>query len=143
MPCTVLIILQTGSLMLLFTDSLNFYGTTAVQIYLVFMKCCWVQLVSLYKYVRSNFAGIDTPGNFLKQETVENNSVMLNVQYCRKTKFMINHIFSSVSVSLSRRLKSMVQLSRHKRRTVYINMQIISKLFSWWYQRQSGIERRS
>ena len=56
MPCTVLIILQTGSLMLLFT----FYGTTAVQIYLVFMKCCWIQLVSLYKYVRSNFAGIDT-----------------------------------------------------------------------------------
>ena len=79
MPCTVLIILQTGSLMLLFTDSLNFYGTTAVQIYLVFMKCCWVQLVSLYKYVRSNFAGIDTPVSFPKHETVENNSAMLNV----------------------------------------------------------------
>ena len=33
----------------------------------------------LYKCVRTDFAGIDTPGNFPNQETIENNSAMLNV----------------------------------------------------------------
>jgi hypothetical protein len=85
MPCTVLIILQTAvCVMLLFTECLRiFYGTTSVQLYLVTETMALVVqlglLVSLYKDVRSYFAGIDTPGNFPKQETVENNSAMLNV----------------------------------------------------------------
>ena len=93
MPRTVLIILQTAvCVMLLFTECLRiFYGTTSVQLYLVTSVQLYLVtetmalvvqlglLVSLYKDVRSYFAGIDTPGNFPKQETVENNSAMLNV----------------------------------------------------------------